>query len=106
MLAASRPSRSGPPASLWALHALTLVASSAGPAFMPHVRRTLSLCQELMVRGEARQGGGYGGEMMGGGGTFMPHVWRRPLSPLSSRPCHSPSDAPPLSPLFSLRPLL
>ena len=49
-LAASRPSRSGPPAALWALHALALVASYAGPAYMPHVKKTLRLCQELLVR--------------------------------------------------------
>ncbi|GAX74410.1 hypothetical protein CEUSTIGMA_g1858.t1 [Chlamydomonas eustigma] len=51
ILAASRPSRSGPPASSWALHALGLVAGAAGPAFLPSVKKVLLLCQQLMVSG-------------------------------------------------------
>ncbi len=49
LLVASRPATSGPPASLWALHAAALVAGSAGPSFLPQVQTTLKLCQELLV---------------------------------------------------------
>ena len=39
-------------AALWALHALSLCAASAGGAYMPHVRVTLQLCQDLLVSAE------------------------------------------------------
>lgn len=34
---------------IWALHALWLVASNAGLSYMPHVKTTLALAQELLV---------------------------------------------------------
>lgn len=47
---ARRPSGAVPSA-IWALHALTLVAGSAGLAYMGQVKGTLLLCQELLVSG-------------------------------------------------------
>lgn len=44
--AASRPAGSS---HLWALHGLWLVANAAGPSFMPHVRASLQLAQQLLV---------------------------------------------------------
>lgn len=44
---ASRPTGS---VHLWALHALWLVANAAGPAYVGHVKQTLQLAQELLVR--------------------------------------------------------
>jgi hypothetical protein len=45
---ASRPAGAAP---LWALQGLLCVAGAAGRAYAPHVKRTLQLCQELLVGG-------------------------------------------------------
>lgn len=46
--AASRPGCAA--AAVWVLHGLWLVACSAGGAFVPRVRTSLALAQELLVR--------------------------------------------------------
>jgi hypothetical protein len=43
---ASRPAGGAP---LWALQGLLCVAGAAGPAYGPHVKRTLQLAEELLV---------------------------------------------------------
>ncbi len=40
-------------AALWALHALALCAASAGAAYLPHVKITLQISQDLLINSEA-----------------------------------------------------
>lgn len=41
-------------AHIWALHGLWLVAGAAGPAYAPHVKQSLQLALELLVRRDGK----------------------------------------------------